>query len=103
MWPFNHDRVTKRLNTIDLGDDLADVEMLEAIEKAFGFEIFPKEAERLVTVGDLYDLVDEKVRKAQSVDPVWALVEMIVRFHSGSKDPIDRETTFFSKCASKRE
>lgn len=103
MWPFNRERITKRLNTVDLRVDLDDVDLFEAIEKTFRFEISSKEAGQLVTIGDLYDLVDMKISMATNVDPVWELVEMIVRFHSGSRDPIDRDTTFFPKYASKRE
>jgi len=103
MWPFNGDRITQRLNTVDLNDDLDDVEMLEAIERAFSFKISSVDAEGLVSVGDLYDLVKSKMPKDGKVDPVWELVEIIVRSHSGSIYPIDRKTTFFPKYASERE
>jgi len=103
MWPFNRDRITKRLNTVDLNDDLDDVEMLQEIERTFRFELQQHEAEDLVNVGNLYDLVKQKASTDPDFDPVWHLVERIVRTYSGSDDPIDRETTFFPKFAKPRE
>lgn len=100
---YGRPRVTQRLNTIDLGDDLDDVEMLMAIEETFGIKIEDKEAEKLVTVGDLYDLVTKKLEHKTDFDPIWALVCQISREHSGSRDPIDKSTTFFPKFAEERE
>ena len=96
-------RVTQRLNTVDLGDDLDDVEMLEAFECVFGVSIEDHEAEQLYTVGQLYDLVRTKVADNKDFDPFWALTVQIVREFSGSRDGIDHETTFFRKYASKRD
>lgn len=100
---YGRPRVTQRLNTIDLGDDLDDVEMLMAIEETFGIKIEDEEAEKLVTVGDLYDLAKMKLEDKSDFDPIWALVCQIAREHSGSRDPIDRKTTFFPKFAEERE
>lgn len=105
IWLFKYGkpRVTQRLNTVDLGDDLDDVEMLEAIEKIFGIEIKDSEAEKLITMGDLYELVNEKLKPESDFDPIWSLVCQIVREHSGSRDPVDKDTTFFPKFAKERE
>lgn len=100
---FNHRiRVTQRLNTIDLGDDLDDVEMLEAVEEAFGICLDSAEVATLVTVGQLYDLINAKLTAKDEFDPVWALTCQIARAYSGSNDPIDHETTFFPKYAKER-
>ena len=100
---YGRPRVTQRLNTIDLGDDLDDVEMLMAIEETFGIKIEDEEAEKLVTVGNLYHLVTKKLEHKTEFDPIWALVCQISREHSGSRDPIDKNTTFFPKFAEQRE
>ena len=100
---YGRPRVIQRLNTIDLGDDLDDVEMLMAIEETFGIKIEDEEAEKLVTLGDLYDLVAKKLEHKTDFDPIWALVCQISREHSGSRDPIDKKTTFFPKFAEERK
>lgn len=87
---------------MDLGDDLDDVEMLQAIEKICGIEIHENETVTLVTVGELYDLVRRKLESKTEFDPIWQLVCQIVREHPGSKDAIDRGTTFFQKYAKER-
>ena len=99
---YGRQRVTERLNTINLGDDLDDVEMLMAIEEIFGVDIKDGEAEKLVTMGDLYSLVCEKLDSKTEFNPVWSLLCQIAREHSGSRDPIDKQTTFFPKFAEER-
>lgn len=103
MWPFNRSKVTDRLNTVDLDDDLGDVEMLIEVEQLFKLKIEDSEAQTLVTVGDLYELVKRKIPRDGSVDPVWELVEYIVRNHSNSNSAIDADTTFFPKYANPRQ
>lgn len=95
-------RITQELNTVDLDDDLGDTELLEAIEEIFDIRIEDHEAEELLSVGQLYDLVRTKIANRKGFDPVWALTVKIVREQSGSRDPIDRETTFFPMHAQKR-
>lgn len=102
MWPFNRIGTTKRLNTIDIGDDLDDVEMLMAVEDAFDFKMTTEDGAKLKTIGDLYDLVKHKMPKDETVDPVWTLIEKIARDYSGSRDPIDQDTTFYAKFAKPR-
>ncbi|AXI41264.1 DUF3153 domain-containing protein [Sulfitobacter sp. SK011] len=102
LFQHGRPRVTQRLNTINLGDDLDDVEMLMAIEEIFGIEIQDSEAEELTTMGDLYELVSEKLKPDMDFDPVWSLVCQIAREYSGSRDPIDKRTTFFPKFADER-
>ena len=74
-----------------------------AIEEIFGIEIKDSEAEKLVTMGDLYELVSEKIKPKTDFDPIWSLVCQITREHSGSRDPIDKKTTFFPKFAEERK
>lgn len=95
-------RATQKYNTVDLDDDLGDVELLEAFEEIFGIKIEDREAQDLFTVGQLYDLVSAKIASHKGFDPVWALTVQILREHSGSRDGIDRETTFFPQHASER-
>ena len=102
LFQYGRPRVTQRLNTIDLGHDLDDVEMLMAIEEAFGIEIKDREAETLTTMGDLYELVSQKLNSKKEFDPVWLLLCQIARDYSGSRDPIDKQTTFFPKFAEER-
>lgn len=102
LFQYGRPRITQRLNTINLGDDLDDVEVLMAIEEVFGIEIVDSEAETLVSMGDLYELVINKLKLKTNFDPVWALVCQIAREHSGSRDPIDKQTTFFPKFAKER-
>ena len=96
-------RVTERLNTVDLVGDGDDVDLLEAIERAFDLKLTDDEASDLETIGDLYHLVKAKVKSNPDFDPVWELVCQIVRENSLTRDPIDNDTTFFSKDAKKRE
>lgn len=103
MWPFNYRKVTERLNTVDLGDDLDDVEMLMAVEEIFQIKLQDSETVDLVSVGELCELVKGKMPRDGSVDPVWKLIVLIVKSHSGSLSPIDAETTFFPKFAKPRQ
>jgi len=73
-----------------------------AIEDVFGVDIKDREAEKLVTMGDLYELVSEKLNSKTDFDPVWSLVCQIAREYSGSRDLIDKKTTFFPKLAEER-
>lgn len=48
-------------NTLGLDDDLDSVELVRDLEKAFEIKIANDEAERLLTVGQLYDLLLNKI------------------------------------------
>ncbi|GGD01891.1 hypothetical protein [Aquisalinus flavus] len=48
-------------NTVGLDDDLDGIELLEAIERCFRISYLNEEAEKIITVGDLYDSVSEKL------------------------------------------
>ena len=48
-------------NTLGLDDDLDGVELVRDSEKAFEIKIANNEAERLLTVGQLYDLLLSKI------------------------------------------
>lgn len=50
-------------NTLGLDDDLDSVDALESIEKAFDIKLAKEEAERIVTVGQMYDLLVSKIPK----------------------------------------
>ncbi|MGR3515024.1 MAG: acyl carrier protein [Paracoccaceae bacterium] len=93
---------TKRLNTVGLRGDLDDVELVIDVEKTFGVKLNDAEAQSVRTLGDLEALVRTKLTDV-AFDPIWALLERIARDHSGSKNPIDRETTFFAQHARPRE
>lgn len=102
FWRGSETRITKTLNTINLDDELGDVELLMDIEETFGIKIDEEEAEKLVTVGQLHDLVSKQLKNQADFDPVWALVCKIAREHSGTPDHIDKETTFFPDKAKAR-
>jgi len=96
-------RITQRLNTVNLSGDLDDIEILMDIEKTYKIKIEDSEAETTYTVGDLYDLVQLKLKEQSNVDQIWSEVCQIVREHSRTVDPIDRETSFFKEHARERE
>ena len=103
MWPFRRKRITQRLNTVDLNDDLNDVEMIMAIEDHFKIEIGDGEAEMILTFGDLCRSIDSKLGEETDRAAIRRDLETIVRDFSGSIDPIDEQTTFLPKYASVRE
>jgi hypothetical protein len=49
------------MNTLGLDDDLDPVEVMRLIERAFDVALLPEEAERIVTVGEFYDLLRTKI------------------------------------------
>lgn len=93
---------TKGLNTVGLTGDLDDVGLLMDVEETFGIKLTEVEAQNARTMGDLERLVVKRLKRS-GIDPAWALLQRIVRDHSGSKDGINRETTFFAKYAKPRE
>lgn len=95
-------RVTQKFNTVNLVGDGDDIDVLEEIEKISGIKFQDAEAEKVITVGNLYDLVKEKTETRPDFDPLWEFVSRIVRDVSCSKDPIDRETAFFREHAKER-
>ncbi|MEM1234747.1 MAG: hypothetical protein AAGH70_11540 [Pseudomonadota bacterium] len=103
MLRFFRPRVTKRLNTVNLGDDLEGVELVQHLEEVCGIELPDVEVSGATTVGQLYDLVASKVHQNPDFDPLWGMLVEIVRIHSGSRDGIDRDTAFFPKDAQPRD
>ena len=99
FWPFKR---RDKLNTVYLTGDMDDVEILEDIEKTFGIKFLEFEAKNTITVGDLEGLVRSKFLENNKDDALWKLVCRIVRYYSGHKGPIDRETTFFADDAKAR-
>ncbi|WP_131814571.1 hypothetical protein [Cognatishimia maritima] len=100
---YSKPRKTERLNTVDLVGDGDDVDLLEAIERAFDLKLTDDEASDLETIGEPYDLVKAKAKSNPDFDPVWELVCQIVRENSMTRDPIDRDTTFFPEHAQERK
>ena len=99
FWPFGR---SQSLNTINLGDDLEDVEFVMAVEEMFGVQFADDETIKLITMADLEKLIRSKLEKVQEFDPVWTILCNIARQHTGHKGPIDRETTFLAKLAKER-
>ena len=52
-----------KANSLDLWGDGDEIEMIEAIERAFAIRFENAEAEQLVTMGQLFDLVKSKLGK----------------------------------------
>lgn len=77
-------------------------EMLQSIERTFKIRITDDEAKSIVSVGDLYNIVKQKMPSDGSVDPLWVLIVDFVRNASGSSNKIDQDTTFFPEDAEKR-
>lgn len=53
-------------NTLGLDDDLDGVELVQLLERAFDLTIHDKEAEQIITVGDIYDLLVRKIPANES-------------------------------------
>ncbi len=102
MWPFNRERVTKRLNTVDLDPELGDVEFLCAMEEVFGVNISKDAAANLIKVGALHALILKQKTDLSQSESIWSSLTELLREHTGTKDPIDHETTFFPKFAKER-
>lgn len=95
---------SRKANSLDLWGDGDEVEMIEAIERAYAISFEKAEAEQLVTMGQLFDLVKSKVGKqgAKTItdDALWA--GLVKHAHDAGADPrraVDRNTTFFSRNA----
>lgn len=99
FWPF---RQVSKLNTINLGEDLDDVEFIMAIEEIFGVKFSDNETIKLITMGDLERLVRAKLAAKSDADRVWTILCRAARDFTNYKGPIDRETTFFAKLAKER-
>lgn len=93
-----------KANCLGLWGDGDEIEMIEAIESAYAINFGKAEAEQLVTMGQLFDLVKSKIGK-QGVgtiadDALWA--ELVKHARDAGADPrqaVDRNTTFFSRNA----
>lgn len=94
-------RITRRFNTVDMDKGLTGVEIVQAVEEAFDVTISDTEAEAVRTVGDLHTLVLSKLGDTGSAGE-FAKLERIVRDHTGTKDPIDEETSFLAEYAKRR-
>ncbi len=81
LWPKVHDILTKQLGVHpsgitpqadfvkDLGIDSLDaIELVMAVEEEFGIEITDEEAEKLLTVADLLQCLEGKLRNAERSD-----------------------------------
>ncbi|UWQ14915.1 hypothetical protein K3556_03200 [Aliiroseovarius sp. M344] len=101
MLGFFRSRRQKALNSLDLYGDLDEVEILIAIEDAFGIQVSDDEAQTMITMGDLETVVRQKLEGHPEFDPIWALLVTIAEHHSGSKATINRETTFLSSESKK--
>ncbi len=100
FWPF---RTSTAPNTLGLGGDGDEVEMLEDVERRFSIGLVQKEVEMLVTMGDLEGLVSLKSNEDLPSEDIWERLCEIARHHSAHDGPIDRYTTFFAKFAQPRE
>ncbi|HEV2507691.1 MAG TPA: hypothetical protein VGV39_31785 [Mesorhizobium sp.] len=87
-----------------LWGDGDEVEMVEAIEQAFSIRFEKAEAEQLVTMGQLFDLVKAKIGKlgAETIAGAVLWTELVKHARDAGADPrrtVDRNTTFFSRSA----
>ncbi|MDJ1007359.1 MAG: hypothetical protein QNJ13_05985 [Paracoccaceae bacterium] len=93
---------TKRYNTIGLRGDLDEVELVVDVERSFKIDITAKEAQTVLTMGDLEAMIRRKLGRRVPED-AWEELVRIARRHSRSQDGIDRATTFFKAHAKPRE
>lgn len=95
---------SRKANSLDLWGDGDEIEMIEAIERAYAISFEKAEAEQLVTMGQLFDLVKSKLGNqgagAITDDALWS--ELVKHARDAGADPrraVDRNTTFFSRNA----
>lgn len=100
---FGRRRQQAKLNTLSLYGDLDDVEIVLDIEDTFGITLSDDEVCSVRSVGDMERLIRRKLEDRSDFDAVWALLEYIARIHSGSRDSIDRDTTFYAQDAKPRD
>ncbi|HJW41572.1 MAG TPA: hypothetical protein VJ476_10135 [Rhizomicrobium sp.] len=95
-------------NTLGLGDDLDSVELVQDIEKAFDVEIANAEAERLLVVGQLYDLLVSKIpasdanKKCASAMTFYRLRQGMERLGFGRKLSPSADIRFLEKSGASR-
>lgn len=78
------------------------IELVDAVEEFFGIKITDNEAESVITVGQLYDLVKGKPSSKPDLELGWETFLRFIRSQSDSKDDIDQDTTFFAEDAKPR-
>ena len=78
------------------------IELVDAVEAHFGIKLDDAETEFVFTVGQLYDLIQEKAASLPDFDLEWDAYLNFIRSQTGSKDDIDRETAFFAEHAKPR-
>ncbi|PLP57920.1 hypothetical protein CYK37_17010 [Mesorhizobium loti] len=93
-----------KANSLGLWGDGDEIEMIEAIERAYAISFEKVEAEQLTTMGQLFDLVKSKIGRggaaAVADDALWT--GLLKYAHDAGADPrraVDRNTTFFSRNA----
>ena len=91
------------LNTLGLGGDGDEVDLLEEVEKAFSILFDQKNVDELITMGDLEILIAGKRGSDAKSGQDWERLCEIAENHSGSAGQIDRNTTFFANFAQPRE
>lgn len=90
-------------NTLGLDDDMDGVELVIDIEKAFGLKIENREAEVLLCVGDLYDLLLQKIpaneadRKCAGAMTFYRLRRALEDFGAAKKLPPSADLAFLMR------
>ena len=95
---------SQEATSLGLWGDGDEIEMIEAIERTYSISFETVEAEQLVTMGQLFDLVKSKIGKqgAETIadDALWT--ELVKHARDAGADPrqaVDRNTTFFCRNA----
>lgn len=86
-------------NSLYFAGDGDDIDIIIDIERTFEIEITDDEAETILNVGDLQDLLLSKL-SSNDPDLLWKLICRIAVDHAGRSidaKAIDRHTTFFVK------
>jgi len=100
IWPI---KASAHLNTLNLGGDGDEVDLLEDVERNFSIRFQQKDVEELVSMGDLEALVALKRGRYPASGEDWERLGRIAREHLGNPGRIDRKTTLFVKFAQPRE
>ena len=100
FWPF---RASTPPNTLGLGGDGDETDLLEDVERAFSIRLEQRDAERLISMGDLEILLAAKRGNSAPSGKGWERLCKIAQVHSGCAGHIDRNTTLIANFAQPRE
>ena len=100
FWPF---RASTPPDTLGLGGDGDEIDLLEDVEKTFSIRFEQKDVEDLTMMGDLENLLAAKRGNSALSGKDWERLCKIAPLPTGNAGQIDRNTTLIAKFAQPRE